>query len=138
MHLTGYALHLLTLVLILLYPFLLLFTTKHPSLLEPVGIGLIMNLLVFAPAAYYAIAQQLLRRRWLASFPLIFLVSIFSSGLILNTLRAGIQILQKKIVPFERTPKSGITYRTQNWFGSQAEMNGLMRFMFVFPLHSNS
>ncbi len=100
LHLTGYALHLLTFVLILLYPLLLLFATKFPTLLAPVGIGLVMNFLVFAPAMYFIIAQQLLRRRWFMSLPLIFLMSIFSSGMILNTLRAALQILQKKAVSF--------------------------------------
>ncbi len=119
LHLTGYALHLLTFVLILLYPFLLLFATKYPTLLAPVGIGLIMNFLVFAPAMYFIVAQQLLRRRWFLSLPLIFLMSIFSSGLILNTLRAALQIAQKRIVPFERTPKYAITNRAQPWAESR-------------------
>ena len=122
MHLTGYALHLLTLILIILYPFLLLLAAKYPTLLTPIGVGLIMNLLAFAPAAYYATAQQLLRRRWIGKFPLIFLISIFSSGMILNTLRACIQILQKRIVPFERTPKYGITLRAQSWFDSRYQI----------------
>ncbi|MBI5825432.1 MAG: glycosyltransferase [Chloroflexi bacterium] len=115
LHLTGYALHLLTFVLIILYPFLLLFATKYPTLLAPVGIGLVMNFLVFAPAMYFVVAQQLLRRRWFFSLPLIFLMSIFSSGLVLNTLRAALQIMQKHAVPFERTPKYGITRRAQSW-----------------------
>lgn len=119
LHLTGYALHLLTFVLILLYPFLLLFATKYPSLLAPIGIGLIMNFLAFAPAVYFAVAQQQLRRRWFLSLPLILLMSIFSSGLILNTLRAALQILQKRTVPFERTPKYAITHRAQPWIESR-------------------
>ncbi|MFN8381928.1 MAG: cellulose synthase family protein [Anaerolineales bacterium] len=119
LHLTGYALHLLTFVLILLYPFLLLFATKYPTLLAPIGIGLIMNFLVFAPAMYFIVAQQLLRRRWFSSLPLIFLMSIFSSGMILNTLRAALQILQKRVVPFERTPKYAITSSAQPWLESR-------------------
>ena len=119
LHLTGYALHLLTFVLILLYPFLLLFATKYPTLLAPVGVGLVMNFLVFAPAIYFIVAQQLLRRRWFLSLPLIFLMSIFSSGMILNTLRAALQIVQKRVVPFERTPKYAITNRAQPWAESR-------------------
>jgi len=119
LHLTGYALHLLTFVLILLYPLLLLFATKFPTLLAPVGIGLVMNFLVFAPAMYFIVAQQLLRRRWFMSLPLIFLMSIFSSGMILNTLRAALQILQKRVVPFERTPKYAIINNAQPWAESR-------------------
>ncbi|MBE0672429.1 MAG: glycosyltransferase [Anaerolineales bacterium] len=122
LHLTGYALHLLTFVLMLLYPFLLLFATKYPSLLVPAGIGLFMTFLVFAPAAYFAVAQQLLRRHWLSSLPLIFMMSIFSSGLILNTMRAALQIVQKRVVPFERTPKYAITHRTQLWHDNRYQV----------------
>lgn len=122
LHLTGYALHLLTFVLIVLYPFLLLFATKYPTLLAPIGIGLMMNFLVFAPALYFVVAQQQLRRRWFFSLPLIFLMSIFSSGLILNTLRAAMQILQKRTIPFERTPKYGIIRRAQPWFSNRYQV----------------
>lgn len=122
LHLTGYALHLLTFILVILYPFLLLFAAKYPTLLVPIGVGLIMNFLVFAPATYFAVAQQLLRRRWFFSLPLFFLISIFSSGLILNTLRAALQILQKRVVPFERTPKFAITRRSQPWVSNRYQV----------------
>jgi hypothetical protein len=74
-----------------------------------------MNFLAFAPAFYFILAQQLLRRRWFSSLPLILLMSVFSSGLAINTLSAALQILQRRVIPFERTPKYGITHRTQNW-----------------------
>ncbi len=130
LHLTGYALHLLTFVLILFYPLLLLFATKFPTLLAPVGIGLVMNFLVFAPAMYFIVAQQLLRRRWFMSLPLIFLMSIFSSGMILNTLRAALQILQKRVIPFERTPKYAIINNAQPWVESRyrVEIDSLVFF----------
>jgi cellulose synthase/poly-beta-1,6-N-acetylglucosamine synthase-like glycosyltransferase len=115
LHLTGYALHFLTLALICLYPLLLALSQEYPTLLEPIGIGLFMNLLAAAPAVYFAIAQKALRRRWLLNLPFIFLMSIFASGLILNTLRAALQILARREIPFERTPKYGITRRRQNW-----------------------
>lgn len=133
LHLTGYALHLLTFVLIILYPFLLLFAMKYPALLAPFGIGLAMNLLVFAPALYFGIAQRLLRRPWFFSLPLIFLMSVFSSGMILNTLRAAIQIAQKRSVPFERTPKYGITHRAQSWLSHryQVKVDALIYYEFL-------
>jgi len=115
LHLTAYGLHFLALALMCLYPLMLTLARDYPALLEPIGFGLFMNLLVFAPVAYFAIAQKMLRRRWLVNLPLIFLMSIFSSGLILNTLRAGLQILRHREIPFERTPKYGITSRLQSW-----------------------
>jgi len=118
-HLTGYLLHMLTFLLMLSYPLLLLFARQYPSLLAPIGIGLIMNLLAVAPAAYFIAAQYLLKRRWLSSIPIILLLSVFASGMVLNTMRALLQILQKRIVPFERTPKFGITERSQSWLGNR-------------------
>ncbi len=115
LHLTTYGLHFLTLALIFLYPILLVLAKPYPTLLQPIGIGLFLNVLVLAPTIYFVIAQKLLRRRWFMDLPLIFLMSIFSSGMILNTLRAGLQILRRREIPFERTPKYGITRRDQSW-----------------------
>jgi cellulose synthase/poly-beta-1,6-N-acetylglucosamine synthase-like glycosyltransferase len=114
-HLTGYLLHMLTILLMFSYPLLLLFAKQYPTLLAPIGIGLLMNFLAIAPAAYFVAAQHMLKRRWLSSIPVILLLSIFASGMVLNTMRALFQILQKRSVPFERTPKFGITERSQSW-----------------------
>lgn len=118
-HLTGYLLHMLTVLLMLCYPLLLLFAGHYPTLLAPIGVGLLMNFLALAPATYFVAAQHLLKRRWLLSIPVILMLSIFASGMVLNTLRALLQILQKHSVPFERTPKFGITRRSQSWRGNR-------------------
>lgn len=118
-HLTGYLLHLLTILLMLIYPMLLWFAGEYPALLSPIGIGLAMNILALAPAAYFTLAQHLLQRRWLASFPVILLLSVIASGMVLNTLKAVVQILGRRVVPFERTPKYGIIDHTQTWGGSR-------------------
>ena len=116
-HLTGYLLHMLTVLLMFFYPLLLLFARNYPTLLAPVGIGLLMNFLALAPAVYFISAQHFLKRRWLSSLPLVFMLSILASGMVLNTMRALIQILQGQVVPVERTPKFGITDRSQSWRG---------------------
>lgn len=121
-HLTGYLLHLLTVALMLFYPLLLLFASQYPTLLQPIGFGLTLNFLALAPAIYFSMAQQILRRRWLAAFPLIVLMSMFASGMALNTVRAALQIAQNRFVPFERTPKFGITRRAQSWLGSRYQV----------------
>ena len=135
-HLTGYLLHLLTIVLILLYPLLLFLALQYPVLLQPIGIGLTMNLLAIMPALYFLTAQHLLRRRWLFGFPLIFLMSMFASGMALNTLRALFQIAQKRSVPFERTPKFGITRRAQSWFQNRylVEVDSLVFYEILLAL----
>lgn len=118
-HLTGYLLHILTILLMLSYPLLLLFAQQYPTLLAPIGIGLAMNILAVAPAVYFVAAQHLLKRRWVLVVPMIVFLSALASGMVLNTFRALIQVLQKRVVPFERTPKFGITERSQTWRGNR-------------------
>lgn len=133
LHLTGYLLHLLAIVLMLVYPLLLLFAVQYPTLLAPVGAGLLLNTLALLPAFYFVIAQHLLKKNWIFSLPLIFLMSMFASGMVLNTVRALLQIAQKRIVPFERTPKFGITHRAQNWIDNryQVKIDYLILFEFL-------
>ena len=136
LHLTGYGLHFLVLALIVLYPLLLALAVEYPTLLEPIGIGLFMNFVFFAPTIYFAVAQHILKRRWLLSLPAIFLTSVVASGMVLNTLRAALQILQRRVVPFDRTPKYGITQRKQNWDHSRysSEMDGLIVLEIILSL----
>lgn len=119
LHLTSYLMHLFTVALMLIYPLLLMFASQYPQLLEPVGLGVFMSLFALVPAFYFSVGQHVLRRRWLHAFPLIVLMTMLASGMALNTVRAVIQILQKRIVPFERTPKFGITHRDQSWRGNR-------------------
>jgi cellulose synthase/poly-beta-1,6-N-acetylglucosamine synthase-like glycosyltransferase len=118
-HLTTYFLHFLALLFMLFYPFLLLFARDYPTLLAPIGLGLLMNIFALIPSMYFAAAQRILTRGWVRSIPAILAFSVFASGMAPNTLRALVQILQKRLVPFERTPKFGITDRSQNWRGNR-------------------
>jgi cellulose synthase/poly-beta-1,6-N-acetylglucosamine synthase-like glycosyltransferase len=119
LHLTAYVTHFLTLGLILLFPVLLALSRYYPRLLDPVGIGLVANLMFFVPALYFIIGQHLLGRRWLLRVPLIFIMTVLASGMMLNTLSGAIQILRRKMIPFERTPKYGILRRGQDWRGNR-------------------
>lgn len=122
LHLTGYFTHFLTLGLILIFPVLLLLSLQFPRLLDPVGIGLFLNLMFFVPAFYFVVGQHLLGRRWLARLPLILLMSILASGLMLNTVSAAVEILQRKVVAFERTPKYGIVNQGQAWWANRYQV----------------
>jgi cellulose synthase/poly-beta-1,6-N-acetylglucosamine synthase-like glycosyltransferase len=119
LHLTSYLMHLFTVALMLIYPLLLLFALQYPHLLAPVGLGVFMSLFALVPAFYFSVGQYVLRRRWLRAFPLIVLMTMLASGMALNTVRAVFQILQRRVVPFERTPKFGITHRGQSWRGNR-------------------
>ena len=115
LHLTAYCTHFLTLGLIMIFPLLLALSLYYPALLDPLGIGLFANIMFFVPAVYFVIGQHLLGRRWLPRLPLILIMTVLASGLMLNTLSAALQILRRKVIPFERTPKYGILQRRQDW-----------------------
>jgi cellulose synthase/poly-beta-1,6-N-acetylglucosamine synthase-like glycosyltransferase len=119
LHLTAYATHFLTLGILLVFPLLLALSLHFPRLLDPTGIGLVANLMFFVPSVYFIIGQHLLGRPWRNRVPLILVMSVLASGLMLNTVSAGIQILRRKVVPFERTPKYGILHSRQDWRGSR-------------------
>lgn len=133
LHLTGYLLHLFTVALMLIYPLLLVFAQQFPTLLAPVGFGVMLNVLALIPAFYFSVGQFLLQRRWLKTLPLIALMTMLASGMALNTIRAVVHILQKRFIPFERTPKFGITHRAQTWRGNryQLKLDKLIVFEFL-------
>ena len=115
LHLTSYVTHFLTLGLICIFPLLLALSLHYPALLDPVGIGLSANLMFFVPSVYFIVGQHLLGRRWLARLPRILALSVLASGLMLNTLTAALQLLMRRNIPFERTPKYGVLQRKQDW-----------------------
>jgi len=115
LHLTGYAIHLLMLVMCVLYPVLLLISVQYPGLLQLFGIAFIFNVTAFAPTVYFAVAQSALGRRWLHFLPSILLMTVLGAGMMLNTLRAALQVWFGRQPVFERTPKYGITRRAQKW-----------------------
>jgi cellulose synthase/poly-beta-1,6-N-acetylglucosamine synthase-like glycosyltransferase len=119
LHLTAYFTHFLTLALVLVFPLLLALSIRYPALLDPVGFGLFVNLMFFVPAVYFSVGQHLLGRPWLRRLPLMLIMSVLASGLMLNTLSAALQLLQQKVIPFERTPKYGILKRGQDWRGNR-------------------
>lgn len=136
LHLTGYLLHLLAVTLMLFYPLLLYLAIHYPTILQPIGIGFLMNLLALAPAFYFVTAQHLLNKKWFSSLPMIFFLSMFASGMVLNTMKALLQILQNKFIPFERTPKFGITNSAQNWLGNryQVQIDNLIFLEFLLAI----
>jgi len=115
LHLTGYGIHLLLFVLALLYPIILLLSISYSNLGSLFGLVVIFNLTMFAPTVEFAVAQASLRKGWLSFFPAILLMTMFGAGMMVNTLRAALQILFQKRGAFERTPKYGITQRGQEW-----------------------
>lgn len=119
MHLTGYGIHLLIIVLALINPLVLLISIKYPNMGSLFGFMVIFNLTSLAPTVGFAVAQYALGKRWYSLLPQILSMSVFGAGMIINTLRAALQIFFGKKAIFERTPKYGITQRGQPWDGKQ-------------------
>lgn len=115
LHLTGYVIHLMMLLMCLLYPFLLLISTRYGGVLQLFGIGYFFNITALAPTVYFAVAQNALGRRWLHILPSIFLTMALGAGMMVNTLRAALQVWLGSRSAFERTPKYGIVGRARNW-----------------------
>jgi cellulose synthase/poly-beta-1,6-N-acetylglucosamine synthase-like glycosyltransferase len=114
-HLTGYATHLLMFLMCSLYPIVALLNATNISILSFFTIGLIFNMSLFAPSLAILTSQiQLGRKNW-RLLPSVFLSTAFGFGMMLNTVRAALQIIPKKINSFERTPKFGITQKGQIW-----------------------
>jgi hypothetical protein len=114
-HLLGYAVHLLLVALVVLHPLVLLFTQRYPGLESFFGIGIVFNLAVFAQYFFILSAQRQLGHPWWRYIPPLIFFAAGGSGMMVNTLRAALEIVINKRAVFERTPKFGITESNQDW-----------------------
>jgi cellulose synthase/poly-beta-1,6-N-acetylglucosamine synthase-like glycosyltransferase len=115
LHLTGYLIHLLLFACVFLYPLVVVVSERYPGLINLFGLAVVFNFTALAPIALVAVAQNSLRKRWVAVLPAIVTLAALGAGLMLNTLRAALQVWAGRKTAFERTPKYGITERTQTW-----------------------
>ncbi len=123
LHLTGYGVHLLLFVLNLLYPVGLLLSQRYPHLLSLFGVAAVLNVTALAPAVFFLAAQKRLgRRKWWRNLPIIFFITTLGTGMMLNTVRAALQIVLGKRNIFERTPKFGISNRKEDWLAKRYQL----------------
>jgi cellulose synthase/poly-beta-1,6-N-acetylglucosamine synthase-like glycosyltransferase len=115
LHLTGYGVHLLLFVLTFLYPIVILMTQRDPALANMYGFGFIFSFTSVAPTIFFLFAQRELKRDWVRMIPVILFLAAMGSGMMINTLRAFIQIFTHTNNTFERTPKFGISQEQQDW-----------------------
>jgi cellulose synthase/poly-beta-1,6-N-acetylglucosamine synthase-like glycosyltransferase len=115
LHLTGYGVHFLLFALSILYPFVLVLSERYPNLISLFGFALIFNLTAFAPLLFFVVAQQQIGRNWLRLLPVILFTSAVGAGLMLNTVRAGLQIFSGTQGVFLRTPKLGVIEYQRDW-----------------------
>ena len=107
-HLTGYAVHLLLLMLTLLYPLVVIASVRHPQVRTLFGLAFPLALASLAPALFLVTGQQRLGRNWVRQLPRVLAIITLGSGLMLNTARAAFQIHSRPNPEFERTAKFGL------------------------------
>lgn len=107
-HLTAYGIHLLLVVLTLVYPLVAVAGVRFEGFATLYGFGYLFLLPSIAPTLFFATGQRRLGRSLLRQAPAMLLSSVLGSGLMLNTLRAAIQIKTRPNPEFERTAKYGI------------------------------
>ncbi len=115
LHLTGYGVQLLLLAMCLIYPLVAILSNRISGFGSLFGVALVFNLTALAPTLFFAAAQHQLKRPWWKMFPTILFATAFGSGMMLNTLRAALEVMGEKGREFERTPKYGLTARGQPW-----------------------
>ncbi len=108
-HLLAYGIHLLLLLLLLIYPLVVQVGSTNPRFSTLYGVGYVLALTSLAPAIFFIAGQRQGGRSWLREIPRILLVTVFGSGLMLNTARAFLQIFTKPNPEFERTAKFGLS-----------------------------
>jgi cellulose synthase/poly-beta-1,6-N-acetylglucosamine synthase-like glycosyltransferase len=119
LHLAGYGVHLLLFALSLLYPVVVLLTRHYPGLMGLMGLAFLFNFTAIAPSVFFISAQRQLRRNWVKQLPTILFMTIMGCGMMVNTLRAALEVLFHRPSRFERTPKFGIEKRQDDWKNRQ-------------------
>jgi cellulose synthase/poly-beta-1,6-N-acetylglucosamine synthase-like glycosyltransferase len=114
-HLSGYGVHLLLFAYVLLYPLVILFSQQYPELISVFGLAYVFSLTSLAPSLLFFAGQYQLGRPWWKFLPLMLLISAFGAGMMLNTVRASIEIINRKPNEFRRTPKFGTTTKDKAW-----------------------
>jgi len=115
LHLAGYGVHLLLFAYCLLYPLAIILSGQFPALISLFGVAVVFSLTSFAPTLLFIAGQHLLRRKWWHWLPLMALISAFGAGMMLNTVRAALEILNHRPKEFRRTPKFGAENMTKGW-----------------------
>lgn len=136
LHLTGYGIHLLLFMATLLYPIILLLSIDYPDLASLFGLVVVFNLTGLAPTVEFAVGQFALGKNWVKTLPKILFMTVLGAGMMINTMRAALQIVGGKKGVFERTPKYGITQRGQTFDSNQyrVRVDGIVFFEILVGL----
>lgn len=138
LHLTGYGVHLFLFLLTLFYPIVLQLNMKLTDFSVLYGFIYTLSITAVAPSLLFAMGQQQLGRKWWRFWPQIVFIIMAGSGLMLNTVRAFLQILLKRPEGFERTAKFGVGTWKQDWTKQryQLKLDKIVWFELALGLYS--
>lgn len=136
LHLFGYGVHLLLFGLAVLYPLVLVLSMQYGTLVSLFGLAVFFSLTTFAPTIFFLAGQKQLGKGWWRPLPGVLFLSAMGAGMMLNTVRALLQILRRVQIGFERTPKTGLTRRGESWLSGryQIKLDPIVYYEFAFAL----
>ena len=107
-HLIAYSIHLLLATIALVYPVIVFAGIRFEGFATLYGFGYLFALSSLAPGIFFITGQRQLDRSWIRDLPKIAAVTVLGSGLMINTVRAALQIFTRPNPEFERTAKFGM------------------------------
>jgi cellulose synthase/poly-beta-1,6-N-acetylglucosamine synthase-like glycosyltransferase len=119
LHLTGYLIHPLMLILWLTVVPMVLTQTDGPSYLA------YLSLATLGPLFLFAVAQRAVYPDWMRrmrSFPILMLIGV---GIALSNTKAVVEALVSRDMSFRRTPKFRIQERSDSWTGKSYALGSL-------------
>lgn len=127
LHLLAYGIHLTLLLLTIIYPVVIELVDRYPRFSTLYGLAYLLALSSLAPTIFFVTGRHQAGLPWGRELPRILIVSIFGSGLMVNTARAALQILTRPNPEFERTAKFGDDEAAgpdnQNWTNKRYQLN---------------
>lgn len=123
LHLTGYSIHLFMFALMILYPAVIYFSQQFPDVVALFGVGALFSLSAFAPTIFFTLAQEQLGSKWWRRIPAILFMSALGAGMMTTTVLAALQIALGRGKSFQRTPKFGISDRSDSWLTGRYQLS---------------
>ncbi|MCH7663327.1 MAG: hypothetical protein IH859_05585, partial [Chloroflexi bacterium] len=90
------------------YPIILALGLQYPGIGSLFGIAFLFNATALAPTIFFLVAQKHLNRNWKKLLPVLLFIPSFGAGMMMNTVKVAIELIRKKSMAFERTPKYGV------------------------------
>lgn len=122
LHLTGYSIHLYMFALMLAYPAVIYYARDYPDLIMLYGLAPLFLLAGFSPTMYFTLAQKELGPGWWRKILAILFIMALGAGMMPTTVRAFGEILLGHGKSFERTPKFGVSHRTETWVNKRYQL----------------